>query len=66
MGSTSENALKPADRLFVIGYSLPQTDFAMRSLLWEGRIFPEDPEHRKKLLHVVDVDESVIPDITTY
>lgn len=30
-------ALAPADTLYVIGYSLPKMDMAMRTLLWESR-----------------------------
>ena len=52
-------ALQPADRLFVIGYSLPETDFAMRSLLWEGAKQLNHPQLTKKLLYVVDPDEKV-------
>lgn len=53
-----ENALQPADRLFVIGYSLPRTDIAMHSLLWEGSRFRSEGGS-KKLLYVVDIDRSV-------
>ncbi len=55
----SHLALGPADRLFVIGYSLPETDFAMRSLLWHGAKQSNHSELGKKLLYVVDPDKSV-------
>ena len=53
-----ENALQPADRLFVIGYSLPQTDIAMHSLLWEGSRFRSEHGSNKPL-YVVDIDPFV-------
>ena len=53
-----ENALQAADRLFVIGYSLPQTDIAMRSLLWEGSRFRSEHGSNKPL-YVVDIAQSV-------
>lgn len=46
------NALAPADRLYVIGYSLPETDIAMRTLLWESR----RSQNRKIPLYLVDKD----------
>ena len=51
------NALAPADNLYVIGYSLPETDMAMRTLLWESRL-PSDREEeiRKIPLYVVNPD----------
>ena len=52
-------ALQAADRLYVIGYSLPETDFAMRSLLWEGAKRAKHSELGKKLLYVVDPDKNV-------
>ena len=52
-------ALQPADRLYIIGYSLPETDFAMRSLLWEGAKQLNGSQLVKKLLYVVDPDEEV-------
>ena len=52
-------ALQLADRLYVIGYSLPETDFAMRSLLWEGAKQSNHSQSGKKLLYVVDPDENV-------
>ena len=54
-----EKALQPADKLFVIGYSLPETDLAMRSLLWEGRLFPDGSGSGEKLLYVVNPDNCV-------
>ena len=50
-------ALGPADRLYVIGYSLPETDFAMRSLLWQGAKQSDHCELNKKLLYVVNPDK---------
>ena len=50
-------ALQPADRLYVIGYSLPETDVAMRTLLWEGRHIADGATSSKKLLYVVDIDD---------
>lgn len=47
-------ALRPADRLYVIGYSLPQTDTAMRSLLWEGSKSSQIANRQKKSLFIVD------------
>ena len=53
------NALRLADNLYVIGYSLPETDAAMHTLLWEGtRVDPIAPS-RPKTLYVVDVDQRV-------
>lgn len=54
-----EKALQPAEKLFVIGYSLPETDLAMRSLLWEGRLFPNGTGSGEKLLYVVNPDNCV-------
>ena len=52
------NALVPAERLFVIGYSLPETDVAMRTLLWEGRRLGK---RRDRIpLCLVDVDGTVV------
>ena len=50
-------ALGTADRLYVIGYSLPETDFAMRSLLWQGAKQSDHCELNKKLLYVVNPDK---------
>ena len=52
-------ALGLADRLYVIGYSLPETDFAMRSLLWQGARRSNSSQLGKKLLYVVDLDKKV-------
>ena len=51
-------ALAQADVLYVIGYSLPETDTAMRTLLWEGRRLSQ--AKGKIPLYVVDVDETVV------
>ena len=53
------DALELADRLYVIGYSLPETDFAMRSLLWQGAKQSNSSQCGKKLLYVVDLDKKV-------
>ena len=51
------NALAPADNLYVIGYSLPETDMAMRTLLWESRRPKERGEQLRKIpLYVVNTD----------
>ena len=50
-------ALAQADVLYVIGYSLPETDTAMRTLLWEGRRLSQGK--RRIPLYVVDVDARV-------
>ena len=50
------NALAPADNLYVIGYSLPETDMAMRALLWEARLPDQGGRLRKIPLYVVDKD----------
>ena len=52
------NALVPAERLFVIGYSLPETDVAMRTLLWEGRRLGKG--RGRKPLYLVDIDGTVV------
>ncbi|MXZ92459.1 MAG: hypothetical protein F4Z05_13430 [Chloroflexi bacterium] len=50
-----DNALVPAERLYVIGYSLPETDMAMRTLLWEsGRSAKRGERIRKIPLYLVD------------
>ena len=53
------NALRPADNLYVIGYSLPETDAAMHVLLWEGTQTSERTQGQRKPLYVVDVDKEV-------
>lgn len=56
-----EYALSRADNLYVIGYSLPETDVAMRTLLWQGRRAEQGTHLKKARLCVVDVDEKVVP-----
>ena len=56
-----QKALIQADNVYVIGYSLPETDIAMRTLLWEGtraHLYPNSP-NSKKSLYVVDIDSQV-------
>ncbi|MYC07531.1 MAG: hypothetical protein F4X57_10225 [Chloroflexi bacterium] len=56
-----QKALIQADNIYVIGYSLPETDIAMRTLLWEGtrtRYYPNSPTPTKSL-YVVDIDNQV-------
>ena len=56
-----QKALIQADNVYVIGYSLPETDIAMRTLLWEGtrtQHYPNSPDS-KKSLYVVDIDSQV-------
>ena len=51
------NALAPADNLYVVGYSLPETDMAMRTLLWESRLPAKQGEQLRKIpLYVVNTD----------
>ena len=52
-------ALQQADRLYVIGYSLPETDAAMHALLWEGARNSRSANMGKKPLFVVDIDTKV-------
>ena len=55
-----QNALHPADRLYVIGYSLPETDMAMRTLLWESRRPKNQGEQFRKIpLYLVDVSRDL-------
>ncbi len=49
-------ALRQADNVYVIGYSLPETDAAMQTLLWEGSRAELSATDCKKKLFVVDVD----------
>ena len=49
-----QHALRPADCLYVIGYSLPETDTAIRSLLWEGSRSSQTANRQRKSLFVVD------------
>ena len=53
------NALRQADNLYIIGYSLPETDAAMHILLWEGTRTDTPGKNGRKSLHVVDVDKTV-------
>ncbi len=54
------SALAQADNLYVIGYSLPATDVAMRTLLWESRRPRNRGEQFRKIpLYVVDVNGSL-------
>ena len=53
------DALAPADSLYVIGYSLPETDMAMRILLWEARRPDRGKCPRKIPLYVVDKNKKV-------
>ena len=56
-----DNALAPAENLYVIGYSLPKTDMAMRTLLWESRLPREQGEQCRKIpLYLVDVKDCLI------
>ena len=52
-------ALRQSDCLYVIGYSLPETDAAMHILLWEGTRRSNGTQGKKKPLYVVDVDSQV-------
>ena len=55
-----EYALSRADSLYVIGYSLPETDVAMRTLLWEGRRSDKGAVLPKIPLYVVDRNPCVV------
>lgn len=51
------SALAQADNLYIIGYSLPVTDMAMRTLLWEARRPRNQGEQFRKIpLYLVDVN----------
>ena len=52
-------ALRTADNLYVIGYSLPDTDSAMNILLWEGTRSNTNEVAPRKSLYVIDVDKGV-------
>ncbi len=52
-------ALRKADNLYIIGYSLPETDAAMQILLWEGTRTGQNTNGSKKALYVVDLDEGI-------
>ena len=54
-------ALRGASNLYVIGYSLPETDIAMQTLLWEGRRSEQGDPLNKLRLYVVDIDKNVVP-----
>ena len=54
-------ALRRASDLYVIGYSLPETDIAMQTLLWEGRRSEQGDRLNKIRLYVVDIDKKVAP-----
>ena len=51
-----DNAIRSADRLYVIGYSLPETDTAMQTLLWEG----SQSGNGTKELYVVDLNSETV------
>ena len=53
-------AMLQADNLYVIGYSLPETDAAMQTLLWEGSRKESCEGTNLKALYVVDVGTEVI------
>ena len=55
-----EYALSRADNLYVIGYSLPETDVAMRTLLWEGRRGEQGSILPKIPLYVVDRNPCIV------
>lgn len=51
------DALAQAENLYVIGYSLPETDMAMRTLLWESRRPTKQVEQLQRIpLYVVNTD----------
>ena len=52
-------ALRSADNIYVVGYSLPDTDAAMNLLLWEGSRSDTNQGARRKSLYVVDVNRKV-------
>ena len=51
------DALQKAENVYVIGYSLPETDAAMQTLLWEGSMRTPQAEGELKSLYVVDVEQ---------
>lgn len=53
-------ALRGAESLYVIGYSLPETDMAMRTLLWEGRRSEQGTLLPKIPLYVVDINPCIV------
>lgn len=54
------NALQEADAIYVIGYSLPETDIAMQNLLWEGARDTSGGIGEKRPLYVVDIDRGAL------
>ena len=54
-----DNALQESDNLYVIGYSLPETDVAMQTLLWEGSRNFNSAFNGRKSLYVINSDESI-------
>ena len=54
------SSLRTATRLFIIGYSLPMTDLAVRLFLHDGALVSD----RKKELYIVNRDSSVIDHYT--
>ena len=52
-------ALRTAANIYVIGYSLPDTDAAMNLLLWEGSRSNTNKVAPRKSLYVVDIDKEV-------
>ena len=53
------HALQQADNLYVIGYSLPETDAAMHILLWEGMRSRKNASEGKTPLFIVDIEKKV-------
>ena len=53
-------ALREADAIYVIGYSLPETDIAMQNLLWEGARNESGRIGERRPLYVIDVDCYVV------
>ena len=54
-----EYSLRQADNVYVIGYSLPETDAAMQTLLWEGSRTETYQRPERKTLYVVDVSKEI-------
>lgn len=55
-----DKALKPAENLYIIGYSLPETDSAMHALLWQGSSNENLGYNEKKTLYIIDRDKNVV------
>ena len=53
------NALQQAENLYIIGYSLPETDAAMHILLWEGTPSSQNESESKTPLYIVDINKKV-------